>query len=92
MLMLPYFHDIFLKHKMVLKSMNTQKHDRGSSRVSKEILSVIIWFHGKGQLISKANSTVSFEPKNEQKYFSISALKIYCSKIVLSWVLAPPTN
>jgi hypothetical protein len=28
----------------------------------------------KGQLISKANSKFSFEPKNQRKYFCISAL------------------
>ena len=31
-------------------------------------------FGFKGQLISKANLKFSFEPKNERKYFFISAL------------------
>ena len=39
----------------------------------------------KGQLISKASSTVFTWTKKRTQYFSISALKIYCSKIVLSW-------
>ena len=43
----------------------------------------------KGQLIWKASSTVFTWTKKWTKCFSISALKIYCSKIVLSWVRAP---
>ena len=43
----------------------------------------------KGQLISKGLFAVFICTKNERKYFSISALKIYCSKIILSWVRAP---
>ena len=51
-----------------------------------------LWFNllitAKGQLISKGLFAVFICTKNEQKYFSISALKIYCSKIILSWVRA----
>ena len=39
----------------------------------------------KGQLIWKGLFPVSFAPKNKRKYFSISALQIYCSKIILSF-------
>ena len=41
-----------------------------------------ICFYTKGQLISKANFECSFEPKNERKYFCISALASKMGQII----------